>query len=168
MGNKVLWFLFIFSLLSCKGQDQKKEENLKSEQKIEERTSEVPEGRWEVHKELDENGNVIRYDSIYSWSSSGDYDELSKFNIDSLMRSHRSFVQKRFSAMRDNDFSYLFGQDSLFPRSFFEEDMFMNQFGKDFPELEAMKRRMERMEEEMMQEFFSKGHYQKDNKKPNG
>jgi len=165
MRNTVFMALLVFSFVSCKGQDKNNKDNLNAQTKTEKRIEELPKGKWEVHKELDENGNIIRYDSIYSWSSSGEYDNLSRINIDSLMRSHQSFVKKRFSAMRDNDFSYLFEKDSLFPKSFFEEDIFMDRFGEDFPEFETMISRMEQLQKEMMKEFFPNENLQMYNKK---
>lgn len=164
--RKTVFMVFLFlSFVSCKGQDKDNKGDFNAQTNTEKGTKQEPKGKWEVHKELDENGNIIGYDSIYSWSSTGNYDDFSSINVDSLMRSHQSFVKKRFSAMRDNDFSYLFEQDSLFPKSFFEEDMFMNQFGEDFPEFETMRRRMQQMQDEMMKEFFPSESSNKNNKK---
>ena len=42
----------------------------KSENNIKEDFIVKPEEKWDVHKEYDEFGNLIKYDSIYSWSYS--------------------------------------------------------------------------------------------------
>ncbi len=86
------------SLTACKGQEKNANNDIGNEKKTyEENIMDQPKGEWEVHKELDENGNIVRYDSIYSWSSTGNYDDKIRMNIDSLMRSHRTFISKRFS-----------------------------------------------------------------------
>lgn len=150
------------TLTACNGQEKDNNKDLAIEKEAnEENNQDLPKGEWQVHKELDDNGNIISYDSIYSWSSSGNYDDITRMNIDSLMRSHRAFISKRFSAIKNQDFPYLFNQDSLFSKGFFEEDLFMRQFGEDFPEIDEINKKMERMQQEMLQEFFPKEHSEK-------
>lgn len=89
--------LFIVGLLSvsCKGQENETKKNEKEENKT--NIVEVPKGTWKVDKEFDENGNLIRYDSIYSWSSNSKYNNLSSFDRDSLMQSFKTrFFYKFF------------------------------------------------------------------------
>jgi len=150
------------TLTACNGQEKDNNKDLAIEKEAnEENKQDLPKGEWQVHKELDDNGNIISYDSIYSWSSSGNYDDITRMNIDSLMRSHRAFISKRFSAIKNQDFPYLFNQDSLFSKGFFEEDLFMRQFGEDFPEIDEINKKMERMQQDMLQEFFPKEHSEK-------
>ena len=56
--------LFMVSLLSvsCKGQENKTKKNEKEDNKT--NIVEEPKGTWKVDKKFDENGNLIRYDSI--------------------------------------------------------------------------------------------------------
>lgn len=156
MWKKIVIMLAVLSFTACKGQDKEVSKDIKSVEINEKITQNPPKGKWEVHKELDEDGKIVRYDSIYSWSSSESNSEMSSMNIDSLMRSHQSYIRKRFSAMENQNFPYLFQKDSLFSKVFFEEDLFMNHFGKDFPEIDKLNERMGKMRKEILQEFSPK------------
>ncbi|WP_405291597.1 hypothetical protein [Algibacter sp. Ld11] len=77
--------LLAVALLSVNCNGQKNEDK-----KVEITEIEKPKGSWKVDKEFDENGNLIKYDSIYSWSSSNNMEGLSPIDRDSLMQSFKS------------------------------------------------------------------------------
>ena len=64
------YIILVFTALltiNCNGQqNETKKSDIKES---EENAVEQPKGAWKVNKEFDENGNLIKYDSIYSWSS---------------------------------------------------------------------------------------------------
>ncbi len=69
MKNNGLNGLFAFVLMMLLSHTMSAQE--KPEKKVRQ-----PEIKWDVQKQLDENGNVIRYDSTYSWSwSNHDFDD---------------------------------------------------------------------------------------------
>ena len=82
-----IFMAILFSLTSCKGQDKKEDVVTKQGDKKE---MEQPKGTWKVDKEFDENGNLIRYDSIYSWSSSDTINDLATMDKDSLLNNFES------------------------------------------------------------------------------
>ena len=88
MKKYILLFMIGLLSVSCNGQknDTKNTETKENEGNI----VEQPKGSWKVDKEFDDNGNLIRYDSIYSWSSNGKFDNLSLSDKDSLMQSFKS------------------------------------------------------------------------------
>ena len=107
-------------ILSCHGQEHKKEPGKESTDKVAQK--EEPKGSWKVNREFDEDGNLIRYDSIYSWSSS-DYDkDLAKIDRDSLLQSFKSRFSEGFSPFDEEGFNSFFADDSLFTQRFFEDD----------------------------------------------
>ena len=63
MKNVIAIFL-ILAIIGCKGQEKGKEEVSKDEKQ---EMVEEPKGQWEVHKEHDDLGNLIKYDSIYNY-----------------------------------------------------------------------------------------------------
>ncbi len=111
------------------------------------KTAEQPKGTWKVDKEFDENGNLTRYDSIYSWSSTDNLDELAQKNPDSLMQSLRSKFYRNFSGIDDQRFGDLFADDSLFTEQFFDDDFFDSEFGEDFMDIDRIRERMETMQQ---------------------
>jgi hypothetical protein len=110
---KKFFMLFTIGLLSlsCKGQENETKKNKKEENST--NLVEKPKGTWQVDKEFDENGNLIRYDSIYSWSSNGQYDNLSSFDRASLLQSIKSRFYKNFSRFENEGFEAVFSQDYL-------------------------------------------------------
>src|SRR5690625_6611530 len=95
MKKYMLVLAAVLISLSCTGQNKKEREV----QKIEKEKVEMaqPKGSWTVEKEFDEHGNLIRYDSIYSWSSSNNYDNLSTLDRDSLLQKFESRFFSNFS-----------------------------------------------------------------------
>lgn len=80
-----------------------------------------PEEKIEVNKEFDEDGNLIRYDSIYSYSSSNL--KMDAKRIDSIMN---HFFPNRESNPFGNTFDD-FGFSNLFPKNFSNFDSILQQ-----------------------------------------
>jgi len=103
-----------------------------------------PDVKINVNRELDKDGNVVRYDSTYSWSWSSDGSQPvpSEFFNDT---NHTDFF-------RQFDNQSFFGDDSF---GFFNDTMINRQFQN--PDINMLqKQMMELMEQQqkMMQEFF--------------
>jgi hypothetical protein len=149
--KKSFLLLFVLSLcFSCNGQD-----NNTKEKKMKETREEQPKGSWKVDKEFDENGNLIKYDSIYSWSSSSKYDDLSSFAKDSLLKSFESKFFNDYSHFENQGFSDLFTQDSLFSKHFFNDDFFDSNFGKDFMDIDEIRQKMFARQKSFLEKYKS-------------
>ncbi len=159
MKKITILFLAAILNLSCNAQEKEKINNELKENKDIVSPNEKPKGTWKVDKEFDEYGNMIRYDSIYSWSS-GDIEELAENNSDSLLQSFRSRFYNNFSKMDKTEFEDIFSRDSLFTKRFFDDDFFGSQFGEDFMDIDRIHKRMERMQKEFLEK------YQREFKKP--
>ena len=122
---------------------------------MEKAPTETPKGSWEVNKEFDEEGNLIRYDSIYSWSSGENLDELASFDRDSVLQSMQSKFYRSFSNFDfdQEGFGNLFEEDSLFTKRFFGNDFFDSDFGKDFMDIDKMHERMQAMQKRFMDRY---------------
>lgn len=151
MKKYVLMFLVAMLSLSCNGQTEKSEKRKVAEQdqKVE---STAPKGSWQVNKEFDENGNLTRFDSIYSWSSSGN---LKGLNNDSIFNKMQSMMQKRFSMLQSPSINSFVEKDSImkqfFSDDFFKDDFFSNSAPLGIPNMDDMMKQMEAMR----QQFFS-------------
>ena len=116
MKKIALLFLAAVLTTSCNSQENKKDDLENGKEKI----TEQPKGTWKVDKEFDEAGNLIRYDSIYSWSSSDDFGTLDLRDKDSLLQSFQSRFFQHFSDTDRFGFDSLITPDSLFnERDFF-------------------------------------------------
>jgi hypothetical protein len=139
--------------VSCNGQknEAKQAEIKESDEKV----VEQPKGTWKVDKEFDENGNLIRYDSIYSWSSSSQFDDLSSLDRDSLMQSFKSRFFTNFSEFENQGFEDVFSQDSLFSKRFFNDEFFGSDFGKDYMDIDEFTQQMIERQKRFLEKYQS-------------
>ncbi|WP_142785306.1 hypothetical protein [Changchengzhania lutea] len=152
MKTHVLLFLMVALLgNSCNGQknDYKKNENKKQQEVV----VEVPKGTWRVDKEFDESGNLIRYDSIYSWSSDDKLQNFSSFDRDSLLQSFKSKFFSEFSDFESQGFEDVFAEDSLFSKQFFNDDFFGSDFGKEFMDLDKIRQQMMERQKRFLEKY---------------
>lgn len=140
--------------ISCNSQENKTEDNARMKGN-EEHLTETPKGSWKINKEFDEDGNLIRYDSIYSWSSTTDLDDLATLDKDSVLKSMQSRFYRSFSHFNREGYPGFFGEDSLFTKQFFTDDFFESEFGQDFMDIDRVRERMEDMQRKFMERYQS-------------
>ena len=152
---KKYFLLLALAILSgsCSGQENKskKEESKKAEKSI----VEEPKGTWKVDKEFDENGNLISYDSVYSWSSNSKFNNLSSLDRDSLIKSFRSRFFTNFSQFENQGFEDVFAQDSLFSKRFFNDNFFGSDFGNDFIDIDKIRQQMMDRQKKFLEKYQS-------------
>nr|WP_297917535.1 hypothetical protein [uncultured Allomuricauda sp.] len=142
----------LICLRACKGKDKKEGAIVKEDNKKE---MDQPKGSWKVDKEFDESGNLIRYDSIYSWSSSDSLNYLSGLDKDSLLNSFESKFYSNFSQFRSQGFEDIFEPDSLFSKRFFDKGFFDSDFGEEFIELDNYYERMLERRKRVLEKYRS-------------
>ncbi|RAJ15193.1 hypothetical protein [Olleya aquimaris] len=150
MKKLILFSLVAILATSCNGQDN---DTLKQDFAKTETPQDTvkPKVSWKVNKEVDENGNVIRYDSIYSWSSSsGNLKSFNSMEVDSIYSAMQSRMKQHFSNFGFSEFSSFKDQDSIM-NQFFSDSFFSNKMTTDFPDIESIRQRMEAMQ----QQFFN-------------
>tara|TARA_R110000868_G_scaffold407465_2_gene688958 strand:+ start:6026 stop:6514 length:489 start_codon:yes stop_codon:yes gene_type:complete len=153
MKKYILLFMIGLLSVSCNGQknDTKNTETKENEGNI----VEQPKGSWKVDKEFDDNGNLIRYDSIYSWSSNGKLDNLSTVDKDSLLQSFKSRFFTNFSDFENNGFDDVFSKDSLFSKHYFNDDFFGSDFGKDYMDIDKITQQMIARQKKFLEKYQS-------------
>ncbi len=126
----------------CSAQDKNKPEMAQNDHKS---RKEEPKGTWKVEKELYENGNIIKYDSIYSWSSDDSLQNLTNEEMDSIMQHFGAAFGERFGNLNGQDLGGFFNRDSLFTKHFSNLDdireqmeTMRQQFLKGKPLIEAV------------------------------
>ena len=150
MKRTLLMVPTLLLIVSCHGQEHQKEQLTESKDNM---AQEEPEGSWKVNREFDEDGNLIRYDSIYSWSSSNYDKNLAKIDRDSLLQSFKSRFSQGFSPFNEEGFNHFFADDSLFTQHFFDDDFFQSRLGKDFMDLNQMQKHMEAMQQKFLERY---------------
>ena len=142
---KYIVMMALVAVLATSCQAQEKQDGKAISQKSTTAAQQTPKGNWKVNRETDENGNLVRYDSIYSYSSSGNYDHLKPEAMDSIVNA----MQGQFSAQMGN-MPAMMGQ-SDFIQQFFND----GPFGNDSTQIsgfDAMRKQMEAMQQQFMQQ----------------
>lgn len=145
MKTLVVSIVVALFTLGCSAQDQsgkgvkKMSENKDSKNK--------PEEHWSVNKEVDENGNVISYDSTYTWSYTNNEGDSVNVDVDSMMQSFESFFNDRMPSVWGESLMDPMLGDSLLSRDFFADNYFHDRFKKDFFDVDKMFQRMDSLRE---------------------
>jgi hypothetical protein len=153
MKKYILLFMVSLLSVSCIGQENETKKVEKEDNKTD--IVEEPKGTWKVDKEFDENGNLIRYDSIYSWSSNDKFDNLSLSDKDSLMQSFKSRFFSNYSGFQNQGFEDIFSNDSLFSEHFFNDDFFGSNFGNDFMDIDKLRQQMIARQKKFLEKYQS-------------
>jgi len=147
MKKHVLSFIFVLLSVSFYAQNP---DNNKANTK-EGEAVEKPKGTWKVNKEFDENGNLIRYDSIYSWSSTEKYEDFLPFDTESF----KSNILKIYSMFEDEGFEDIFSQDSLFNQRLSSDDLFKRSFEDYFKDIDSLKQQMIKLQMKFLGKYQS-------------
>lgn len=148
---KRIWILFIavtLILSSCNGQEQQIKNNKLSNGKN------VPKEDIKVNKEYDENGNLIRYDSTYTYYYSNI--ENSQFEEDSIFNNFRKMFNSNYPFSYKPYFNDLFFEDSLMKYDFYKEDFFTERFRQNMERTEKMFQEMDSIKNKFFNEQFQK------------
>ncbi len=134
--KKILLFSVILAvgLLSCKVQDEK-EVKIVSEDSIQ------PDTIVKVNKKYDKNGNLIQYDSLYSYY----YSNIAKDSVlrDSILSQFKKLFNEKYFFSEEPYFNKLFFEDSLLKYDFYKKDFFSNRFLNNSKQMEQMFREMD-------------------------
>lgn len=122
----ILFMLFAFT--ACNSQEKEKQE-------AEVETDIIPKEKWEVKKEYDEFGNLIKYDSLYVWKYSNVKGDSIEINLDSIMDIFRSHFETTTPFKWDEYFSYFPKNDSLLNEDFFRKDYYLKNWERQEREL---------------------------------
>jgi len=148
MKNTVKLLLLLI-VWGCNGQVKKdlKTEDDKNKEK-------QPIERSEVHREYDEFGNLIKYDSIYSWSYSNKEGDSLKVNLDSIMDSFNEHFEIVSPFKKRDYFKYFPKQDSIFMRDFFEEDYYFRSWEHNQDEMQEMIKEMDSIRNQFLKDMY--------------
>ena len=151
MKKTVCTLLCLMLFLGCNSQ---KKEDQESQTDKNEKEIIKPQEKWDVKKEYDAFGNLIKYDSIYSYSYSNIEGDTIQVNLDSIMNSFRGYFEENTPFNWNKRFSYFPQNDSLFMSDFFKEDYFFNQWNRQPLDISEMMRQMDSTRNEFMKKFY--------------
>ncbi len=136
------------------------------EQNSQQKQVNKPKIQVKVNKVYDENGNIIRYDSTYSWSySSGN--KKGQIDVDSLMQRFMPYFHEHFPDALSREFSNPFFQsnDSSMMLDFFNNDHFFKQWQNQLFDFQKQIREMDSVKREFFKHFMRR-RFPKETNKP--
>lgn len=152
MNKYVLVVIVALFSASCNGQ---KNDLQQAEIKENVKNNEQPKGAWKVDKEFDAQGNLIRYDSIYSWSSHSKFNNLASLDQDSLLQDFQAKFFTNFSDFESHGFGDVFSKDSLFSKGFFHDDFFGSDLGMNFIGMDKIRKEMMARHKKILEKYQS-------------
>lgn len=135
----------LITLSSCNGQS-KKVENITMIDSVAPQTNIV------VNKEYDQDGNLIRYDSTYSYY----YSNIEGDTIlgDSILSNFKSHFNEKYFFSDQPYFKDFFFDDSLMWYDFYKKDFFYNRFRNNMERMNSLFREMDSIKNKYFIEQF--------------
>jgi len=129
---------------SCNGQSGK--------EKKETADKNAPKTDIKVNKEYDENGNLIRYDSTYSYY----YSNILNDSLlgDSIFNDFKSQFNQRYFFSQKPFFNDFFFQDSLLKYDFYKNDFFSKRFNNNMQQMDKLFMEMDSIKNYYFQKQF--------------
>ena len=154
-------FFVVFS--GCNGQTPKGNSQLAETKKVtaqKEDSLDKPRTDVKVNRQYDDKGNIVRFDSTYSYFYSSPKGSMHLRN-DSVFSSFRSFFEKRYLNLMDRHNNNIFFNDSLFKYDFFNDDYFQKRFELNNKMFENMYQQMDSIKRGFMKQNYPNGYQKK-------
>lgn len=153
---KKLIAILLLSLLAagCDGQKKQNEKPLNRVAAVD--SGAVPQTDIRVNKKYDDKGNLIQYDSTYSYyySSPGFKNSISS---DSLFSSFKIPLRNNYRGLFDENMNNIFFNDSLFKYDFYNADYFSKRFQMNMLRFQDMFRQMDSIKSDMFRQTYPDG-----------
>jgi len=125
------------TLQGCNGQKNDNKKQIDENQ---------PQTNIKVNKEYDKNGNLVRYDSSYSYYYSNIKNDTAK--RDSIFELFKNQFNHQYFFSNEAYFNDFFFQDSLLEYDFYKRDFFTNRFRNNMRRMDSLFWNMDVMKDE--------------------
>jgi hypothetical protein len=154
--------LSLFIICGCDSPAAKKVAQKLEKQKTETaRDSANPKTSVTVNKKFDDKGNLLRYDSTYSYHYSTPFGNRS-IGADTLYRHFKSwYLGSSYDSLFNRRLGDLFFNDTLFKYDFLQPDYFSKRFELNQSYLQNMLRQMDSLKSDYLNRDFPQGQIKK-------
>jgi len=142
-------------MVGCNGQKKQKEALSKPDVAADSTLN--PKVDVKVNKKFDEKGNLIQYDSTYSYFYSSPGFKENGMNRDSVFNDFKMRFQNDYRGLLDDNINSTFFTDSLFKYDFFNDDYFSKRFELNRERFEDAFRQLDSVKSEMLKRSYPKG-----------
>jgi hypothetical protein len=115
--------------------------------------SNTPKTNIKVNKEFDKDGNLIRYDSTYSYFYSNT--ENNPLLSDSIFNTFKDHFNQNYFYSKDPYFENFFFKDSLLMQDFYKKDFFINRFKNNSEALDSLFYKMDQLKNDYFDRQFN-------------
>jgi hypothetical protein len=105
-----------------------------------------------VSKEYDKDGNLIRYDSTYSYHYSTSGNNL--LMNDSVFNTFKDHFNQSYFFLNEPFFEHFFFDDSLMIRDFYKDDFFIHRFRNNSTAMDSLFLKMDKYKNEFFEKQF--------------
>ncbi|MGZ3749737.1 MAG: hypothetical protein ACXVPU_17175 [Bacteroidia bacterium] len=162
--TNIMLVSLLFAVFSgCNGQTKKENSQLAETKKVtplQENSLAKPQIDVKVNKQYDHKGNIVKFDSTYSYFYSSPKGSMNLDN-DSVFSSFRSFFEKSYPNLMDRRINNIFFNDSLFKYDFFNNDYFQKRFELNNKMFENMYKQMDSIKRCFMKQNYPDGYQKK-------
>jgi hypothetical protein len=123
-----------------------------------------PQTSVKVNKKYDDKGNLIRYDSSYSYHYVGPMGLSKSIETDTLFRHFKSYYLSNYDTMLNNSYGNIFFSDSLFKYDFMQPDYFSKRFELNRKRFEQMAHDMDSIKIRYLEQGYPQGEMKKKGK----
>jgi hypothetical protein len=135
---KKMTIILLLAIASCNGQDKNADKGRAPESTEQAK----PKVEVKVNRKYDSKGNLVRFDSTYSYFYSSKGKDSVRVGLDTIFQRFKAAHQNDFTAWR-NDVNNIFFNDSLFKYDFLNEDFFSQRFEMNMQRMREMLRDMD-------------------------
>jgi hypothetical protein len=161
MKTKAILYLLLplLTFTGCNGQTKKGEPLAVKPNNgiVSEDTLNKPKVNVKVNKQYDDKGNIVRYDSTYSYFYSSPGGKALNSSSDSVYSHFRSYFDKNYPDFLKPQYDNIFYNDSLFKYDFFNNDYFMKRFELNRKMFDNMYRQMDSLKNDYMYRNYPNG-----------
>ena len=154
MKKVIVIVLLSFLVGGCKGQKKQTDKATKQIASVD--TIANPKVDVRVNKRYDDKGNLLQYDSTYSYfySSPGFKNSISS---DSLFSNFKIPLRNDYKGLLDDNMNSIFFNDSLFKYDFYNKDYFSKRFQLNMLRFENMFKQMDSIKSDMFRQSYPDG-----------
>lgn len=155
MKNIFLFITVAAAIMGCNSESQNR-----SEKQIPKAISNAqtigknPKVDIKVNKQYDSKGNLIKYDSTYSYFHTSKGRDSVKIALDSVFRDFKLAYRDDFSKLVDKQFKDLFLSDTLFKFDFLNEDYFKKRFEMNTKKFDELFNQMDALKSDFLKKVY--------------
>lgn len=141
--------------VACNSQTKQKDSKAKTVN-VEKTEGVNPKIKTRVNKQYDSKGNLVKFDSTYSYFYTSKGNDSAKVGLDTLVKEFKSYYSTHMTSGIYRHFDDIFLTDSLFKYDFLNDDYFRKRFELNMAKMNDMFQQMDSLKTQYLRTVQSK------------